>query len=922
MNADGGQREGWLLHQLFTQSEGWDISAALTAVGSKAANLAWLVSQRQPAEQVRFNVPKAFCVSLSAMWSHKVSNAPPLSKLSSSTSSSFTPLSSELRYQLGEFISSLAEDDAYFCETSPNSKGWSVAVRSSGTREDLPTSSLAGLYRTELNVRGSLERIEASIRNCWTSAAQIEGGDHGVGVLIQQQINSQASGVAFYVRGQDEKQSEDVVVIEAWYGQGHGLVSGEVVPTRITVTTPSGYVSRIPTHHRQSKKSLFKYVLDESSEEGGLIREDLLSAATDSGGGLLEILSDEQAKLVGKLCADATRAFNGVQQDIEFAFDGKGKLWLLQSRPIVRPLNSSAHENRAWIPPDRPGRWRLDVAHNPRPCTRLFQSIFANCITAGSRTLCQRYGLLRQVAIDMHFINGMAYQRSVPLSTDPSSEQEFKQMCQEHPLLVERLAVASRVFEDKPWRETLHKWNTDIKPAMLARNRRLQQVPLGSLSMTELGAHIKECLVHFSTATQLHHELQGAYLIPMGDFLSFAHETTGIPIPLLVPVCRPDTPCPFVAEMEDPVKEAFALSESDSARKVLMQEDPSKPTLPSDEILRSLLDDPIVGGAVRSFLFEFGAATRIVDGYDLCQPTAKDLPSILVQMLRKVLTDAESHPLPSDSVVAQIRSALADKPELRAPYADRLAAAQQMYHFRDEKALILDSWAAGIFRSALLEFGRRLVAEKLLQHEDDILEASKEELLTMTLADADGSMDRDALARLSCRRANRIANSGSFAPLSIHGLGGPRSVEDLPESWFPEHGCRVEKAFRAMKSANQPVSGNLTASAESPLCRGSPVSAGRYTGVARVIASPEDLKRVLPGDVVVMSCSSSGFIIFGPMLGALVTDYGGALSHAAILARELGVPCVAGCLDATSQIVDGDTVIVDGFLGCVFKHCS
>ena len=69
------------------------------------------------------------------------------------------------------------------------------------------------------------------------------------------------------------------------------------------------------------------------------------------------------------------------------------------------------------------------------------------------------------------------------------------------------------------------------------------------------------------------------------------------------------------------------------------------------------------------------------------------------------------------------------------------------------------------------------------------------------------------------------------------------------------------------------------------------------------------------GDVLVTNSTTTAFNIVLPLLGAIVTDRGGLLSHAAIVAREYAIPAVVGCSDATAVVADGDRVRVDGRAG-------
>jgi phosphoenolpyruvate synthase/pyruvate phosphate dikinase len=101
------------------------------------------------------------------------------------------------------------------------------------------------------------------------------------------------------------------------------------------------------------------------------------------------------------------------------------------------------------------------------------------------------------------------------------------------------------------------------------------------------------------------------------------------------------------------------------------------------------------------------------------------------------------------------------------------------------------------------------------------------------------------------------------------------------------------------------------------LVKGHPGSAGRVEGVARRINSPEEGDQLQPGEILVTGSTNVGWTPLFPRLAAVVTDIGGSLSHAAIVARELGIPAVVGCGDATLRLKTGDRVRVDGGAGTV-----
>jgi pyruvate,water dikinase len=99
--------------------------------------------------------------------------------------------------------------------------------------------------------------------------------------------------------------------------------------------------------------------------------------------------------------------------------------------------------------------------------------------------------------------------------------------------------------------------------------------------------------------------------------------------------------------------------------------------------------------------------------------------------------------------------------------------------------------------------------------------------------------------------------------------------------------------------------------------KGAPGSAGRAEGRVRRIDSPEEGDRLQPGEILVTSQTNVGWTLLFPRIAAVVTDVGAPLSHAAIVARELGIPAVVGCGDATARLRTGDWVRVDGARGIV-----
>lgn len=121
--------------------------------------------------------------------------------------------------------------------------------------------------------------------------------------------------------------------------------------------------------------------------------------------------------------------------------------------------------------------------------------------------------------------------------------------------------------------------------------------------------------------------------------------------------------------------------------------------------------------------------------------------------------------------------------------------------------------------------------------------------------------------------------------------------------------------MRATMIALGEVFGSSEAEHEEDVLHGLAASKGIYEGPARRASGPAEFGRIVQGDVLVTEATTEAFNILLPLLGAIVTDHGGLLSHSAIVAREYGIPGVVGTREATQRIADGTRVRVNGDTG-------
>ncbi|MEV0675387.1 PEP/pyruvate-binding domain-containing protein [Actinosynnema sp. NPDC050436] len=107
------------------------------------------------------------------------------------------------------------------------------------------------------------------------------------------------------------------------------------------------------------------------------------------------------------------------------------------------------------------------------------------------------------------------------------------------------------------------------------------------------------------------------------------------------------------------------------------------------------------------------------------------------------------------------------------------------------------------------------------------------------------------------------------------------------------------------------------AATSSPALRGTPGSHGAVTAPARIVRGPSGFRAVRPGEVVVCRYTDPAWTPLFTIVSGVVTETGGSLSHAAIVAREYGIPAVLGVADATTRIRTGDRIALDGTAGTV-----
>ncbi len=129
----------------------------------------------------------------------------------------------------------------------------------------------------------------------------------------------------------------------------------------------------------------------------------------------------------------------------------------------------------------------------------------------------------------------------------------------------------------------------------------------------------------------------------------------------------------------------------------------------------------------------------------------------------------------------------------------------------------------------------------------------------------------------------------------------------------------IPSAIVAGSEGRTPAPARAAPADEEPILRGFGASPGVAAGLARLLRGAEEMEKLRAGEILVTTMTTPDMVPAMSRAAAIVTDEGGMTCHAAIVSRELGVPCVVGTREATRTIADGYEVTVDGKTGAVWR---
>ena len=740
-----------------------------------------------------------------------------------------------------------------------------VAVRSSATVEDLPGMSAAGQHDTYLNVRGEAAVLDA-VKRCWASLWSaraigyrarwgVEPGGVSIAVVVQQLVLAEAAGVMFTIDPLDG--AHDKVVVSANWGLGESVVAGEVTPDVAVIDRASG---TLVSYQVGSKEMM-------TVADGTATR----AAGTPAGLRSAAVLSPGEAGELARVGLAIEKLYDE-PVDVEWAL-AAGELSVVQARPITTPASR---------PAAGPGeRWNDSLAGDylwsngnlgeafpdvMTPATWSFVELLMSRMTfppslpgyRGYGRIGGRFYANVSMSISLEALAGISPRRFAAL---------FGPVLGKLPPVEE--IPRPRLPRWKAFRLMVPAAVTLLRRIRASQKRMPQFLADAPGRCQRLRAEIEQA----TDATVLA-SLWPAKVRPLFeeacDMLSAAvaaHGTTLLSVP---------------------GKLAILVGEADSALLLSGQQAEGLP-------LASL--GPVTGlvrlgrGEIDRDTFARQYGHRGSHEVELSIPRPAEDPAWIDDQL------AALHDTPRDA-----GTLLANQEAARAAAWDRLARQDPKKAAAARKLVARWAPVARDREAARSEVARSAWVVRTWVRRAGQLTGHGDDLFFLELPETVGLLRGDPapLAKVPARRASyETYRALPPYPALIRGRFDPIR-------WAADPNRRSD--YYDERARPTKPDDTIT---------GFPGAAGVVEGIARILRTPEDAAQLGDGEILVTTVTNIGWTPIFPRAAAVVTDVGAPLSHAAIVARELGIPAVVGCGNATMRLHTGDRVRVDGSNGTV-----
>jgi rifampicin phosphotransferase len=878
--------------------------SSLPIVGGKAANLGEMIHAGLP-------VPLGFCVTttaytLVAEQSQIESILAELATIDADDTAHLAKLATIARARLlaAPVPTSIHEAITEAYRMLGDGEFVPVAVRSSATAEDLPYASFAGQQETYLNIVG-VDALIVAVRRCWASlwtdraisyraSLGLDQRRVQLAVVVQRMVEAEVAGVLFTANPVSGKRRQ--AVIDANSGLGEAVVSGVTNPDHFVVNTTTGEI----VERRLSDKR----IVIRGTAGGGTVQ-------TESGAGLGEAcLSDAQIRELAQLGAQV-EAHYGAPQDIEWAINAAGKLWLTQSRPITTlyPLPANA--------PDNDDELRVYFSLNVfqgvlQPLTpmglaalRLIGSTAASLFDLAPRDPLNGMSILVDPGSRL-FVDVTAALRTKIGRTFLIGATGFAEA--RSGVLLQQLTADSRLsLKPTPrWRvirafgslaaktrAPLFITQAVFKPRAAVERMQRARARLEALRATSPENNAANPADRLKALEQLMSYWVEPLFRTFPPILASGIGSWGLASRLLKGIATPDElQIALRALPHNPTTEMdldlWALSRRVAADATTSRHvSETGPEQLAQEYRAGTLP-PILQQGLADFLYHYGH--RSVAEIDLGLPRWREDPTHILGVLANYLQLNDPALAPdaqfrrgaqeAEAMVADLTQRATHKGRLRGMLVGFfLKRARAMVGLREMPKFCLILIVA-YMRELLQSVGKEMAEAGCLE--------SNEDIFFLTLQEAHAAQAGEDMRDIVYERRTAY-----------------------------EYELQRRHVPRVLLSDGTEPSPAVTDGAESQgMLRGTPASPGSITGRARVILDPTGA-HLEPGEILVAPSTDPGWTPLFLTAGGLVMEMGGSISHGAVVAREYGIPAVVGVPGATERIITGQRITVDGSNGIV-----
>lgn len=733
--------------------------------------------------------------------------------------------------------------------------GYPLAVRSSGTLEDLREASFAGLYESYLGV-SDMETLRARVGEARASARaprvtaylrerDLDPTAARVSVLVQRLVDARKSGVAFTM--DPTRGIEDHAVTEFTDGLGDQVVSGRITPSRLVFRLSDG--------------------------------DRVTSARGQSGA---ELTDDELEQLRALMLG--VQAHRGHPQDLEWAIDREGKLWLLQSRPVTAV------------------RWRDDVDEftsadfrdggvSARVCTPLMFSLYRDAFQPSMQRYFEGLGLLERGAEEtwIRRFYGRPYWNASAVKRCLARVPGFDERAFDADL-----GLQKDYGDDGPQRTptTLRTLVRALPVAWKLERLYRRHLAVVEAFVAAWPARYREWTSRTSRVRDenepgfrggLAEVLEGLHPETEQTYFTTIYNNSNAQTDFRKLVEKVDAATGGATSVVDLMCGLSDISHMELQRGICA-------------LYRTLAshgpDSPEWRSALDAFLREHGFHADAE--LDLTEPRWAEAPDRVEAMIRAMVRSGTP---PSDPTVTEreqrarfrgelerVRTRLAAGRGLRLRFGRRFTKAlerMRAYLSARERMRQVSTQCYAVVRAWVVEAGRRFADEGRLERPGDVFMLETSELIAL----ARGDEPPELADRIAFRRAM---------------YEGYRDFSPPPE---------LGRALRPSQPGGEGDRGEVLT--------GLGCSPGIAEGTVRVIGSLAELGELRREDILVTRFTDPGWTPALGLVAGVVTEVGGMLSHAAVIGREYGIPAVLNLPGATTVLTSGQRVRIDGAVGTV-----